>query len=160
MKFSLRTLAPLLLTFVFICLPLVGLAADTPGAVGNPPANPGYVNNPPANPGYVNNPSGLCPGGSCSLKNPLSVTNFCDLLKIILKAALLIGMPIAVLFLVYVGFKFIVAQGNPEKIKEAQKNFLYTLIGIGIFLGAWTIATVIANTLTALGAPGLNSCTS
>jgi hypothetical protein len=37
-------------------------------------------------------------------------------------------------------------------------NLLYTVIGIGIFMGAWLLAQVISNTLAALGIQILGSC--
>src|SRR3990167_6631782 len=142
MKFYIKNLAPLLFTLIIVLLPLVGLAAtfdsSSPGGATFQSSSPSPT--------------------QTSLQNPLKVTNFCDLLKIVLQAILIIGMPVAVVFLVIVGFKFILAQGNPEKIKEAQKNLLHTVIGIAIFLGAWTIAKVIAATMAALGVPGLGSC--
>lgn len=142
MKFYIKNLAPLLFTLVIVCLPLVVIAAEN--------TFPG---------GYQSAPNTVSGGQNAGrLDNPLKVTNFCDLLKIVLQAILIIGMPIAVVFLVIVGFKFILAQGNPEAIKTAQKNFLHTVIGIAIFLGAWTIAKVIATTMAALGVPGLGSC--
>jgi hypothetical protein len=103
-------------------------------------------------------PQNSGPVGKSELMNPLKVTNFCQLIKIVLDAILIIGMPIAVVFLVLVGFKFILAQGNPEKIHDAQKNFLNTVIGIAIFLGAWTIAKIIAATLQGLGVSAVNEC--
>jgi mannose/fructose/N-acetylgalactosamine-specific phosphotransferase system component IIC len=69
----------------------------------------------------------------------------------LLTAAIQIGIPIAVLFIVYAGFKFVLARGSPEKLKEARQNFLWTIIGIAIFLGAWLLASVVANTVNALG---------
>ncbi len=143
MKFYIKNLAPLLFTLVVVFLPLVGLA-ETVAPAG---FSPGTVS-----PVGQNN----CPPGT--LCNPLKVTNFCDLLKVVLQAILIIGMPVAVVFLVIVGFKFILAQGKPEAIGIAQKNLLHTVIGIAIFLGAWTIAKVIAATMAALGVPGLGSC--
>ena len=125
---------------MILLMPLVGLAAGT-SDLGLPSGTSDCKNG--------------TPGKLC---NPLSVNNFCDLIKVVLEAILVIGMPIAVLFLVYVGFKFIVAQGNPEKIKEAQQNLLNTVIGIAIFLGAWTIAKVIQATLVGLGASGVKEC--
>ncbi len=95
------------------------------------------------------------PGMLC---NPLGVSSFCGLVKIILDAALVIGIPIAVLFIVYAGFKFVVAQGNPEELSAARKNMLYTVIGIAIFVGASLIAGVIVNTMVALGVQGIGSC--
>ena len=141
MKFYIKNLAPLLFTLAIVFLPLVGIAAEMTNTVGDPITN--RISSSPT---------------ATSLQNPLKVTNFCDLLKIVLQAILIIGMPVAVVFLVIVGFKFILAQGNPEKIKEAQKNFLHTVIGIAIFLGAWTIAKVIAATLAGLGASSVNEC--
>ncbi len=142
--FSLKTYAPLLLTAVILLMPLVGLAQFDQGTT--------QVQRDQGTTQVQNQSAG-------KLENPLkNANNFCDLIKIVLQAILVIGLPIAVVFLVYVGFKFITAQGNPEKIKEAQKNFLNTAIGIAIFLGAWTIAQVIAATLRGLGASGVNEC--
>src|SRR3989344_2227800 len=140
MKFYIKNLAPLLFTLVIVCLPLISVAAVT--------------DYPPYQGTQTNYPSAT----QTSLQNPLKVTNFCDLLEVVLQAILIIGMPVAVVFLVIVGFKFILAQGKPEAIGIAQKNLLHTVIGIAIFLGAWTIAKVIAATMAALGVPGLGSC--
>ena len=128
-------------TLAIVFLPLVGIAAEMTNTVGDPITN--RISSSPT---------------QTSLQNPLKVTNFCDLLKVVLQAILIIGMPVAVVFLVIVGFKFILAQGKPEAIGIAQKNLLHTVIGIAIFLGAWTIAKVIAATMAALGVPGLGSC--
>jgi len=72
---------------------------------------------------------------------------------------MIIGIPIAVLFIVWAGFKFVLAQGNPGELTEARSNFLHVIIGIGIFVGASLIASIIVNTLGALGVAGVsNSC--
>ncbi len=133
-----KKFAPLLLTAAFLCLPLVTLAVTYTSPGGSTYTSPG--------------------GGGFSIENPLKVTSICALVKLILEALMIIGLPIAVLFLVYVGFKYIVAQGNPTKISEANRNLFNTVIGIGIFLGAWTIAQVIANTMRELGVTGFGSC--
>lgn len=103
--------------------------------------------------GTVAQPTGSCSGTNCSysVNNPLGANSFCGLVQNLLQAALAIGIPIAVLFIVYAGFKFVLAQGNPEKLKEARNNFMWTVIGIAIFLGAWLLASVVANTVNALG---------
>lgn len=145
-------------------MPLIGLAAPNPAPGPGTGLNtgPGTGFNPAPGPGtgLPSAPSGnsTCTGASCSLQNPLKVSSFCDLLKVALDAVLIVGLPVAVLFLVLVGFKFILAQGNPGEIGKAQKALLNTVIGIAIFLGAWTIAKIIATTLALLGVPGLGSC--
>ena len=83
----------------------------------------------------------------------------CGLVKGLLDAVMIIGIPIAVLFIVWAGFKFVLAQGNPGELTEARSNFLHVIIGIGIFVGASLIASIIVNTLGALGVAGVsNSC--
>lgn len=130
----------MLFTLVVISLPLVVIAADN--------TFPG---------GYQSAPNTV--SGGVSIQNPLKVGNFCELIKIVLQAILVIGVPIAVVFLVIVGFKFIIARGNPGELDKAKADFLHTVIGIAIFIGAWAIAKLIAATLVALGASSVNQCT-
>ena len=63
-------------------------------------------------------------------------------------------MPIAAVFVViwiiYAGFKYVVAQGNPAKVTEAHKTLLWSLIGAGILLGAAGISAVVQTTISAL----------
>ena len=88
-----------------------------------------------------------------TVDNPLGPqgSSFCGLIKALLSAAIQIGIPVAVLFIVYAGFLFVLARGAPEKLKEARKNLMWTLIGIAIFLGAWLLVSVITNTVKQLG---------
>ena len=126
-------------------MPLVSLAITTPldyGGIQTP----------------INTTQSNCAGGSNCLENPLQVSNFCDLLKVVLNALIIIGLPVAVVFLVLVGFQFIIAQDNAGRLGTAAKNLRNTVIGIAIFLGAWTIAEVIKATLQALGVTGFGSC--
>jgi hypothetical protein len=90
-------------------------------------------------------------GGSVSVQNPLSVGSFCGLLQKILNAIVAIGIPVAVLFLVIAGFKFILARGKPEALTEARRNLLNVIIGIAIFIGAWAIVQVIVSTMAQFG---------
>jgi hypothetical protein len=89
--------------------------------------------------------------GSYSVSNPLRAKSISEFIKQVLQAVLIIGIPVAVLFIVLAGLKFVTAMGNPDKIKDARNNLLNTVIGIGLFLGAWTLAQVIYNTITRLG---------
>ncbi len=99
-----------------------------------------------------------CTGTSCTLQNPLNVTSICGLLQAILSAILTIGTPVAVLFLIYAGFKFVTARGNSEALVKARENLLYVCIGIALFIGAWVLGQIIANTLNQLGVPLIGNC--
>ncbi len=92
------------------------------------------------------------------LSDPLGGKSVCGLVTGLLEAAMIIGIPIAILFIVWAGFKFVLAQGNSTKLEEARKNFLNVVIGIAIFVGASLIGSVIINTVRALGVTGINSC--
>jgi len=72
------------------------------------------------------------------------------LIKTILEGAIKIGIPIVALAVIYCGFLFVFARGNPEKLKKAKDALLYTLIGAAILLGAWAIANMIQATVLAL----------
>jgi hypothetical protein len=129
---------PVLFRVLVLSNPLVAVATQhSSSGFGTPSGSSGF--------GTANGSSGT------SLENPLRFGSFCQLIKGLLQAIVAIGVPVAVLFLVWVGFKFVLAQGDPTKLSEARKNFLNTVIGIGIFLGAWIIAQVIASTVQQFG---------
>lgn len=142
-----------ILLLTFVVLPVIVLAdtpdPNNPSLYYGPGVNANGVVQPSAN-GVVQ-PSSVGGAGQYGVKNPLTANSFCGLVKNLLQAAIAIGIPIAVLFIVYAGFKFVLARGNPEKLAEARQNFLWTIIGIAIFLGAWLLATVVANTVNQLG---------
>ncbi|MBY0294320.1 pilin, partial [Patescibacteria group bacterium] len=96
------------------------------------------------------------PGGTgnslVGFQNPLSANSICQALTLFLNAVSAIGGPIAVLFLVYAGFRMVWARGNTKELDAAKRNLWYTMLGIGIFMAAWVLGQVVANTLGALGA--------
>ncbi len=82
------------------------------------------------------------------LQNPLrGINNFEEFVELLLKAVINIGFPIAVLFIVYAGFLFVTAQGDTTKIQKAKDTFFYTIIGVALFLGSWTLAIIVKNTI-------------
>lgn len=91
------------------------------------------------------------PGGGTQLLNPLkggaSLESF---LQSILAFVIRIGTIVVVLMVVYVGYLFVVAQGNDSKLTEARKALLWTIIGALILLGAQAIAAGITATVNAL----------
>lgn len=75
--------------------------------------------------------------------NPLGNTKTLpDFAIIVLDGAVLLLTPIVVIMLLYAGFLFIMAQGNTEKLSEAKKVLMYTIIGAAIILGAKGLAIV------------------
>ena len=52
--------------------------------------------------------------------------------------------------LVFVGFKFVTAQGEPGKISEAREMLLCTVIGALVLLGSKAIALGVDATVKAL----------
>lgn len=98
-----------------------------------------------------------CSANSATICNPLHATSVTTVLTDVVNIAIPIGAVIAVIMFVYVGFKFIFAQGKPEKITDAWKWFAYVAIGTAILLGAKVIITIMESTLTSAGVvqPGL-----
>ena len=96
-----------------------------------------------------NHSNSTCPANQ--LCNPLKVNSVQAILFLIVNIAMYIGVILAVLALIWVGFKFIAAQGNSEKLKDARSFFYAVIIGIAILIGASAIVTIIENTLTAAG---------
>lgn len=84
------------------------------------------------------------------LDNPLGdkVNNLPAFIYMVLDIVFQIGAVLAVLFLMYVGFMFVTARGDPEKLQTARRAFLYTVIGIALLLGGKLVASVIGNTIT------------
>ena len=129
--------------------PFVCVEATNPSPTSN--LNP----SPTSNPSSSNN---LTPGPSITLINPLSGVD-CSagngsclnaFLLNILQFVILIGSIVIVLMLVFVGYKFVAAQGSPGKIEEARSMLLWTVIGALVLLGAQAIAMGIQATVTAL----------
>jgi archaellum component FlaF (FlaF/FlaG flagellin family) len=68
----------------------------------------------------------------------------------ILQAVVDIGAIVLIFMLVWVGFLFVTAQGNPEKISSARSALIWTVIGGLILLGAEAISKVIEATVSSL----------
>lgn len=94
-------------------------------------------------------------GGGGMLHNPLgNTTSIAALAQEIAKIAAQIGITVAAIFIIWSGFLYVSARGNEEKLKKAHQTFTWAIIGTLILLGAWVIATAIAQTTCSLG--GLN----
>ncbi len=102
------------------------------------------------------NPPGGGQGGSnppagSGIGNPLgSIDTIQKLIIKILDLVVQIGLPVIVLMIMYAGFKYVIARGDPGKIKEAHQALLWTVIGAAVVLGASVISYAIQSTVTSL----------
>ena len=97
----------------------------------------------------LSTPSNPCPAGT--ICNPIpSITSLPNLIQTILTGVLKIGLPIVALALVYCGFLFVKARGNPEELNKAKEALLWTIVGAAILLGSWALAQMINATVLAL----------
>jgi len=130
-----------LIVLFFVIFPIFVFAQENSG--NNPPPN--------SNSGNTTIP--------ISIKNPFNCggAEDCTIMTLITSILNNIVMPIAsvavVMWIVWAGFSFIKAQGNPTEIGKAQQRLLWSLVGAGILLGAVAISAVVQNTVTALIAP-------
>lgn len=82
-----------------------------------------------------------------SFPNPIKQQSITELVNKILSVVIDIGAIVAVFFVIYSGFLFVKAQGNPGELEKAKKTFLYTIIGGVIILGAFVISEAIQGTV-------------
>ncbi len=94
---------------------------------------------------------GVSAGGAAGkLDNPISVGSFPEFIALLLKIAVQIGFPVAVLFIIYSGFLFVKAQGNEKELEKAKTALTWTIVGTAILLGASVLSYAIQNTINQL----------
>jgi len=116
---------------------------NTTGNVGNSTGNIGNTT------GSVSNPG---PGsGVVKLENPLGSENdtIAKFLLKIIDVLLVFAIPIIILFIMYAGFLFVTARGNPSQIETARNALLWSVVGGVIILAAKLIIELIQGTISA-----------
>ncbi len=86
-----------------------------------------------------------------ALQNPLKAGNVKDVLFSLVDLAIFIGVILAVLTFIWIGFKFVLAGGDPGAVTDARKWFLWAVVGTAILISSKVIVEVIKNTLTSTG---------
>lgn len=84
------------------------------------------------------------------IENPLGESgpqNIPAFIEVIINGVLVVGIPILVLAIIYAGFLYVKAQGNPGELEIAHRTLLYTVIGGALLLGAFVIANAIGETV-------------
>lgn len=83
-------------------------------------------------------------------QNPLKSPDLDSLIRDVVNIITYILVPLMALFIMYVGFQYVTAQGNKGKLMNTHENLKWVLIGSAIILGTGTILAVIQNTITAI----------
>ncbi len=84
------------------------------------------------------------------ITNPLKATSVSQVMTAFFDILVQLGAVAVVLAIIYSGFLFVAAKGNPEELNKAKKTFYWTILGSLILLGAKIIASVIENTLKSI----------
>ncbi len=78
---------------------------------------------------------------------PAGQLSFGALVTLVLQIALLIVGSIAVLFLVYGGYRYITSSGNEEVTEEAKKIIVNAILGLVIVILSFAVITIISRIL-------------
>lgn len=101
-------------------------------------------------PAQPTTPAGTSSGGGTGLFNPLKANSLEGLLADVLAFVARLGFIVVVVMIIWVGFMFVAAQGNSEKISKARTALLWTIIGGLILIGAQAIALLVQATASSL----------
>lgn len=138
-----KPIAIALTAFVCLFAPVVAMAANA--GLNTPPS--GTTGN-----AGLNTPPAATTQSSGTLLNPLKAgTSIPALLADILQIVIQVGSVVVVLMIVYTGFKYVMARGNPGEVGKAHEMLKWTVIGALVLLGSQAIASAIQATVTALG---------
>jgi hypothetical protein len=128
-----------------VMMPFVFVKAEC-GGVNQPKCDVscGGPNQPPTCPPLSNTSVNV----STKINNPLAGYNdIPSFIEAIINVVLVVGVPIVTLAIIYCGFLFVKARGNPEELTKAKKTLMYTLIGAALLLGSFVIAKAIKGTV-------------
>lgn len=87
--------------------------------------------------------------GEARLENPnKSGGSLTTMIKSMINGVLQLAMPFLVLAIIYVGFLFAKAQGEPKALEEAKRALIWVVVGAAIIIGANTIYSVVYDTVS------------
>jgi hypothetical protein len=135
--------------FLLFALSSPALAQTGPvggGGGGQVPAGGGGAGQVPAGGGGQGTPT----IDSVNLENPLNgIDSIEGLLVAILNIIMILMVPVIVFFIIYAGFKYVMAQGNASQVEEATRALTYAIIGGVLILAALAITEIIRNVVAA-----------
>jgi hypothetical protein len=124
-----KIIPSLVLALVLVCVPIIALAQ------GNPDL-----------------PTRRIGGEGQQIIPPLRIDSVAQVLNAFFGILIQVGAVIVTLAIVYAGFLFVVARGNPEELNKAKETLKWTIVGALVLLGAQVISKVIENTIKSIGA--------
>jgi len=80
-------------------------------------------------------------------QNPLVFKFIADILRGFILAVIYVGTPVLAVFVVWTGFLFVSALGNPEGIKKAKSMAIKVAIGGTLLLSLWAMVRLVEGTL-------------
>jgi hypothetical protein len=91
---------------------------------------------------------GTTVNGQATIENPIgNGTTITILIGKLLKIVAELGAVVCIFFIIYSGFLFIKAQGDPGELTKAKNTFLWSVVGAAVLLGASVIADIIIGTV-------------
>lgn len=83
------------------------------------------------------------------ISNPLgnNINSLPDFIAEVIDIVILIVTPILILVIIYAGFLFVEARGNPGKLEKAKKTLGWVLLGAVIILAAKVMTSAIQGTV-------------
>ncbi len=84
----------------------------------------------------------------CTEDNFTCVDDLTDLIVKVVKVLLGLAGLVGVLFLIIGGYWYLASAGNEETAEKGKKTIINAIIGLVVIILAYTIVTIIANTLT------------
>lgn len=85
------------------------------------------------------------------LENPLKVNSIQGVIYLAVDLAIYVGVIFAILAIIFIGFKFVMAQGKPDEIKEAKMWFFYVIIGLAVLISSKVIVEIVKTTFVNSG---------
>ncbi len=87
-------------------------------------------------------------GLNFTLQSPLKdFGGISGLIAKILDILVLIGTPIAAIFIMYAGFMYVTAKGDATQVKNATEALKWAVVGTAVLIGASVISGLIAGTI-------------
>jgi hypothetical protein len=82
-------------------------------------------------------------GGESTIRNPLSVNSFEELLDAFVNFIFWVGITLAPVMLIIAGFLYVTSSGSPEKVATAKRWIIWTLVGLAVVLLAKGLVAVL-----------------